>query len=189
MEKFDFREADARAYVSKYRDAERFMALCRGCDGYGRTWACPPFDFDPADRMAPFSRVTLVVWRHRLPPDGVDVAASRSLIAKFTERFEPVMIDLEAACGGLAFSFCGSCRRCDGCTRPAAPCRFPGLLRHSLESFGFDVGKTISDYFGFSLKWASGGLLSDYMTLVSALFHNGELTVEEIAEKFQKIGE
>lgn len=190
MEKFDFCETDASEFVANYRDSERFMAMCRACDGYGRTWACPPFDFDPADRMAPFSRVTLVAWRGQLPPEGVDVASSRSLIATLTARFESVMFDLEAASGGLAFSFCGSCRRCTACTRPEGmPCRFRRRLRHSLESFGFDVGKTVSDYFGFKLKWASDGLLSNYLTLVSALFHNGEITVNEMSEKFSKIGE
>ena len=34
--------------IERYRDAERFLALCREFPSYGRVWSCPPHDIDRA---------------------------------------------------------------------------------------------------------------------------------------------
>lgn len=33
------------------------------------------------------------------------------------------------------------CGRCDGCTWPDAPCRFPDRLYHSIEGYGFQISQ------------------------------------------------
>ena len=37
------------------------------------------------------------------------------------------------------------CGRCSECTYPDAPCRFPHLLHHSLEGYGFVVNKLATE--------------------------------------------
>ena len=46
----------AAEYIAVYRDARRFGACCRACPNYGRSWACPPFDFDMDDYLAGYPR-------------------------------------------------------------------------------------------------------------------------------------
>ena len=38
----------ADEFISRYRDVERIRQYCLQCPGYGTSWGCPPFDFDPA---------------------------------------------------------------------------------------------------------------------------------------------
>ena len=37
------------------------------------------------------------------------------------------------------------CRRCSSCTYPDSPCRFPHLLHHSLEGYGFIVNELAAE--------------------------------------------
>lgn len=52
------------------------------------------------------------------------------------------------------------------------PCRYPDRIRPSLESLGFDIGKTASELLGIELKWSEPGSsgLPEYFTLVSGFF-------------------
>lgn len=78
---------------------------------------------------------------------------------------------------GKAFAYAGSCLYCpEGtCSRlDNQPCRHPELVRHSLESYGFDLRKTASELFGFPLLWSNDGYLPEYLTLICGLFHNAE---------------
>lgn len=59
-----------------------------------------------------------------------------------------------------------------GCTRrEGLPCRYPDKVRPSLESMGFDIGKTAKELFGLELKWASYGMLPEYYVLVGAVMY------------------
>lgn len=53
-----------------------------------------------------------------------------------------------------------------------APCLHPDKVRPSLEAFGFDIGRTLSELFGIRLLWGKDGILPEYLMLVSGLFHN-----------------
>ena len=50
----------ADRYIAVYRDARRFAACCRACPNYGRSWACPPFDFDMEDYLSGY-RTALII--------------------------------------------------------------------------------------------------------------------------------
>ncbi|MDE7458334.1 MAG: DUF2284 domain-containing protein, partial [Muribaculaceae bacterium] len=59
------------------------------------------------------------------------------------------------------------------CTRKCGePCRHPDKVRPSLEAFGFDIGRTLSELFNIKLLWGKNGVLPEYLVLVSALLHN-----------------
>ena len=90
------------------------------------------------------------------------------------------LAELERRTGGRAFSYVGSCLYCPegSCTRPEGlPCRHPERVRPSLEACGFDIGRTTEELFGIPLLWGTDGKLPAYLTLVCALFHNGESPV------------
>ena len=129
--------------------------------------------------------------------DGIaDIAIERSM--KFLEQTRVVMdrelLEKEAQLHGRAF-FAGTCLLCGrgagqgtkrgakrgakqgaessgGCTRrEGLPCRHPDKVRPSLESMGFDIGKTAKELFGLELKWASDGKLPEYYVLVGAVMY------------------
>lgn len=129
--------------------------------------------------------------------DGIaDIAIERSM--KFLEQTRVVMdrelLEKEAQLHGRAF-FAGTCLLCGrgagqgtkrgakrgakqgaesggGCTRrEGLPCRHPDKVRPSLESMGFDIGKTAKELFGLELKWASYGMLPEYYVLVGAVMY------------------
>lgn len=125
--------------------------------------------------------------------DGIaDIAIERSM--KFLEQTRVVMdrelLEKEAQLHGRAF-FAGTCLLCGrgagqgtkrgakqgaesggGCTRrEGLPCRHPDKVRPSLESMGFDIGKTAKELFGLELKWASDGMLPEYYVLVGAVMY------------------
>jgi predicted metal-binding protein len=79
--------------------------------------------------------------------------------------------------GSRAF-FAGTCHLCspDKCTRiKGSPCVFPGRVRPSLESFGFDVSQTALKLLNVEMKWSRDGVLPSYFVLVSGFFTNVDI--------------
>lgn len=54
------------------------------------------------------------------------------------------------------------------------PCRHPEKVRPSLEAFGFDISRTLSELFGIRLLWGKDGVIPEYLTLVCGFFHNAD---------------
>ncbi len=50
----------ADEFIGRHRDVERIRQFCLTCPGYGMTWSCPPFDFDPCSVSDGFDRVRLM---------------------------------------------------------------------------------------------------------------------------------
>lgn len=64
---------------------------------------------------------------------------------------------------------CGRCKE-RGCTRPnGVPCRYPELLRPSLEAYGFDVADLLRSAFGITLAPESH---PSEMVLLTALLYS-----------------
>ncbi|MBR5807373.1 MAG: hypothetical protein IKY24_01995 [Alistipes sp.] len=59
------------------------------------------------------------------------------------------------------------------CTRlNGKPCCHPELVRPSLEAYGFDLTKTLSELFDIELKWSVDNTLPEYLVIVCGLFYN-----------------
>lgn len=169
----------ADEFISRYRDVERFDAYCRECPGYGKSWNCPPFDFDPRTRSEGFK--TVIVMGTTIEFDEQTLAACKTpeqATAAGKQAMEEVWQELLPRLYGMERETPGSrcftfrCVLCpEGCTRPEGkPCRHPGKMRHSLESVGFDVEAITRDLLGIDLEWSTDGSLSKHITLVTALF-------------------
>lgn len=165
----------AAEYTARFRDAERFAGYCRECGNYGRSWGCPPFGFDVAQRLGRYRSVLLTATKITPAQQGLPMSLSRQLIRPERIRLERRLHELERQHDGLACAYVGSCLYCpEGtCTRPdGLACRHPELVRPSLEGYGFDIGRTVGELFGMELLWGSQGCMPDYLLLVCALFHN-----------------
>lgn len=167
-------------YIDRFRDAGRFIGYCRECPNFGKSWGCPPFDYD-VERLLRRYRMALLVATIITPAEGGrPLSDAGALIRPERERLERRLLSMEKLYAGRSFAYVGTCLWCPPgtCTRAGGqPCRHPELVRPSLEACGFDIGKTASELFGIELKWGAEGMLPEYLTLVCGFFHNAEKVV------------
>ena len=169
----------ADEFINRYRDVERFDALCRQCPGYGKAWNCPPFDFDPKTLSEGFKSVTVIGTTIEfdeetraacLTPEQSS-RTGREAMHQVWASWLPELYERERQVpGSRCFTF--RCELCpEGCTRPEVkPCRHPEKMRHSLEAVGFDVVAITRYLLGIELEWSTDGSLPKHLTLVTALF-------------------
>ena len=165
--------------IERYRDAERFLALCRECPSYGRVWSCPPHDIDRAWLQA-FDYAMVYGTRIVYDPAvraGCTTAEAREAIER--EAMHEAMREVTPRLYALEREHPGSrlftvrCRLCgdERCARERQePCRHPQLMRHSLESVGFNVDAIAREVLHMPLQWTAGSELPEYSMLVTALF-------------------
>ncbi|WP_316669346.1 DUF2284 domain-containing protein [uncultured Propionibacterium sp.] len=165
-------------FVERFVDVPRFLSYCRDCPAYGRTWACPEFDFDP-----------LAVWRSRRwfhvitrtiaftgerPGEGLGPDELRSrVMALFTaekRRLRHRVVVLRASHPGSIPLLAGACELCERCSRlDGRSCVHPGQLIHSIESIGGDVVGLVRELFGIEMGWSDGSHLPDAYHLTVGL--------------------
>lgn len=169
----------ADEFIRRYRDVERIHAFCRQCPGYGLSWACPPFNFDPRIQSDGFKTVILMgttiefdeQTRAECKVAEQSARVGQMAMNEVWKTILPQLYEMERQHpGSRCFTF--RCMLCpEGCTRPEGkPCRHPGLLRHSLESVGFDITAMTKELLGIELEWSIDGSLPKHITLVTALF-------------------
>ena len=118
---------------------------CR--NGYGKSWSCPPAAA-PLDELSEkakgFAKGVLVqtICRMEDPFDFESVMES----AKEHGRHFVALADALREAGEHIFPMgAGSCRRCEKCTYPDQPCRFPDRMITSMEASGLFVSQVCKD--------------------------------------------
>lgn len=176
-------------YIKGYRDADKFMKYCRQCKRYNKTWTCPPYDFDTTEYISRYEDAVIIGSKIVFDDATLASCASTDDTKRVSERaMEYAFKTVTAFLRKLereypeSISFLGTkCLLCgsEPCTRPyGMPCRHPNMVRHSLESVGFDIGKTTQELLGIELKWGKGNKPPEYITLVTALFTNDKRALE-----------
>ena len=145
----------AGEYIRKYRDEDKFIVFCRRCNRYDRCWACPPYDFDISARIGKYKYICITGTQivpdpSSVPtiPAGTEKEVVIGLLTEVRLQLDSWLRWLETEYPGSLACYAGTCHLCpdDTCTRiTGQPCRHPHLIRHSLESFGFDLGRTAED--------------------------------------------
>ena len=169
----------ADEFIRRYRDIERIRQYCLQCPGYGKSWSCPPFDFDPATVTDGFTTVKVTgttiefdeQTRSACKTAKESAQVGREAMEEVWKWLLPQLYEQERQVpGSRCFTF--RCVLCpEGCTRPEGkPCRKPEMLRHSLESVGFDLEAVTRDLLGINLEWSTDGRLPKHITLITALF-------------------
>jgi predicted metal-binding protein len=165
-------------YLSEYYDKAKFQALCAQCPNYGKAWTCPPFSIDTEARMRQYKWLLLTATKIIPQEKGLPISLSRKLIYPERVRLQRRLLEMEKEYGGLSLAYVGTCIYCaenEQCSRATGePCRHPELARSSLESYGFDIGKTTQQLFDIPLVWGSKGEMPEYLTLVCGFFTNDE---------------
>ena len=162
-------------YIARFRDVERIGNYCLACPNYGRSWACPPFEFNVEEYLSGYR--TALIFATKVTPlqSGMLISETERLLRPERVRHERMLLEMEQRFGGRAFAFAGRCLYCPegSCTRlEGKPCRHPEWVRPSLEACGFDLGRTTEELMGIPLRWGEGDRMPEYLTLVSGFFHN-----------------
>ena len=157
-------------YLDRYVNVEEFLQYCKKCNNYEKLWSCPSYDFNPEDYWKEYDEL-LVVARKIIFGEGVDQDRSYEIMLEVKEDMSRELYELEKQYPGSISLSAGSCSLCkDGCTRTVGePCRYPEMMRYSIESLGGDVGRTVSKLMGYELEWIEEGKLPSYFVLVGGL--------------------
>ena len=175
-----------KEYVTDYRDEEKFIGFCKQCRRYGTTWTCPPYDFDTTRYIEAYQQAIIIGSKiifdaEKRAACTTAEAAIKTAKTGMTQAFKVVTRFLRMLEKTYPDSICflgTHCLLCGTlpCTRlKGLPCRHPDKVRHSLESVGFDIGKTTDRLLGIELKWSNDGSLVEYITVVTALFTNHDI--------------
>ena len=169
------REVTVEEYIARFHRPDEVWNYCRACSNYGRQWGCPPFDFDVVERLAKYRTIRLIATKITLLDRSISTCAINDLLCPERVRLEAELLALERQYDGLACTYIGECLHCakGRCRRlEGRPCCHPELVRPSLEAYGFDLGKTLSELFGIELKWSIDGSLPEYLVLVCGVLYN-----------------
>lgn len=178
-------------YIANFQDVDKFIGFCKQCRKYNTSWACPPYSFNLSSYMSAYNTVyiigTKIVPDNEIRLQCIDEEMSKKagfkIIVETRSLLDKHLLALESKYPGSKAFYAGFCTLCtQECTRIfGEPCRYPTKIRHSLESFGFDIGKTASQLLHIDLKWSNDGRLPEYFTLVSGFFTN--YTIEKNMEE------
>lgn len=164
-------------YIAHFHKPNEVWGYCRACSNYGKQWGCPPFDFDVVERLSKYRSLQLIVTKIILHDRSLPSFEIDNILLHERLELEKRLLELERTHCGLACTFIGKCLHCGEayCARlEGKPCRHPELIRPSLEAYGFDITKTLSELFDIELKWGINGSTPEYIILVCGLFYNAE---------------
>lgn len=165
-------------FIKDYVDVPRFLECCKECPNYGAKWSCPPFAFDAMGFWRSFGTLRLFGTKIILgePAAGGDYSSPeisamvRCALQSEKRKLMGRLLMMETEFSGSVALSAGSCDECAECTRKSgAPCRRPGIMRHSIESLGGDVGAASKTLLGTEIKWVKNDRVPEYMVLVGGL--------------------
>ena len=131
--------------IEKLKYYPEVRAICEGnmCRNYGTSWACPPAIGTIAEcmeRVNKYDNMLLFSCKYELE-DSFDFEGMVAGLLDFKQRVDTFQLNLESVLSEYLLLSNEGCGRCSECTYPDAPCRFPHLLHHSLEGYGFVVNE------------------------------------------------
>ena len=130
----------------KYHPEVRTICEGNACRNYGTSWACPPAVGTIAEcraRVAQYDTMMIFSRAYRLE-DSFDFEGMISGLHDFKHLVDRFQLNLSNILSDYLLLSNEGCGRCSSCAYPDAPCRFPHLLHHSLEGYGFVVNELAS---------------------------------------------
>lgn len=133
----------------KFNQEVRTICEQNSCRNYATSWACPPAIGTLSqckERVNHFNKMLLFTRKYELE-DSFDFESMVSGLKNFKDCVDKFQQELNAVLSDYLLLSNEGCSRCKKCTYPDSPCRFPKLLHHSLEGYGFIV-KELADAAG-----------------------------------------
>ena len=161
-------ELSVDTFLCAYFDPELTLSRCRACSGYGGTWSCPEFGFSLQEYWRRFSTYTVCVERLWLE-EAETAEEAQAILSGEKPVFNRRMLERERSEGGTAL-YAQECEECARCARlDGEPCRFPQIMRYSIESLGGNAAKLIREELGFDILWSQDGSVPAYYLLIGGI--------------------
>ncbi len=138
IHQFGFTTTDRLAINQGVRE----LCEMNSCGRYGRSWACPPA-VGPLEecraKIMAYENVFVYTTVHELE-DSYDFEGMMEGKDAHEEISKEVVAYFDTLYPGKKLILSGDgCNRCGTCTYPDAPCRFPGEIYPTVESYGVEV--------------------------------------------------
>lgn len=161
----------------EFQPAVREMCAADRCREYGRNWSCPPACGTLEELRGRASGFQAGILMQTTGPleDSFDVESMRALEVRHQESFRQLAVRLEEAHQETFPMGAGVCRRCEGCTYPEAPCRFPETCWPSMEACGLLVSRECQRC---GLPYYYGPNTMTYVSCI--LFHSPEKIIRSM---------
>lgn len=190
--KIYIKQQNMQEFISNYQDIDKFLGYCKQCNNYNHKWSCPPLSFNPKTYLNQYKSIYLVAVQLNYTEDTINSLTTKEEISSFTRKtlrktkneLATALLNLEndstisLSSGGC--SYCCKCSRDDN-----KPCKHPDKMRHSLDSFGIDLGKVTEDVFNIKLLWGLDKL-PKYHVLIHALITNEIIPTKTISDTINK---
>ncbi len=183
--------------LEDYFDRDKIFGYCKTCPNYEKNWSCPPHQFDEKLFLKEFKYIHLIGRQYEVPQNDIRKIRDPKLISEYcTQKTEAMkvmtwktLLELENDVEGAIGLIPGSCPICQAqgmvCTRESnQACRYPNLMRYSLESLGFSVTDLIKYEVGMTIKWSENQRLPDQLTSVAGILCNAEIPQEVLKKYF-----
>ena len=121
----------------------REMCNADRCNMYGRNWRCPPGcgSIEEAAHEASRYSFGILVQTTGHMEDDFDYEAIEETGSRHKSNFESHIAKLRKRYVKILPMGAGTCKICEECTYPDAPCRFPDRSISSMEAYGLWVSK------------------------------------------------
>ena len=130
--------------VLEFKQEVRDMCAADKCRSYNKSWSCPPACGSLEEitiQCQPYTRGLVVQTTTQLE-SSFDFEG----ISDLGRRHSDSMLKMADTLAEKGLDFlpmgAGSCRRCESCTWPDSPCRFPEKVFPSMEACGLIVSET-----------------------------------------------
>lgn len=125
----------------------RSMCAAGRCQKYGTNWSCPPACGTLEEIAARAGRYQHGVLLQTVGEreDSYDFESMMEVERENRRHFDALLDQLRALNVDALPMSAGTCTRCEACTYPDAPCRFPDTLAPSMEACGLFVSKVCKD--------------------------------------------
>lgn len=123
------------------RPEVRQMCEANTCHMYGKNWTCPPGcgSLEECRKNVARYQYGLIVQTVGELEDELDGETMMETEALHREHFFAFEKVLRRKFPGMLAMGTGCCTKCQQCTYPDAPCRFPGESFSSMEAYGMLV--------------------------------------------------
>ncbi len=173
-------EADMADFIEHCVDVDRFLKCCSDCPHFGKTWSCPPYDFNPMDYWKPFRTFYLYAIKTTTPSHLLEqsfeldelMELGSELTLSATKGMGVFLEAEQKKYPGSKIIGGGRCMLCRevGCARQNnEPCRFPDKMSYSIESLGGNVEETLKRYLNEQIYWGKDGHLAPYYIRIGGL--------------------
>ena len=131
----------------KFLPEVRSMCAANRCRSYNKNWACPPACGtleEWQERLSHYSKGILLQTIGDIE-DSYDIEAMMEVAAENKKQSDLLIERLLGQNADFIYLSAGACIRCENCTWPDAPCRFPEKTFPSMEAAGLFVSQVCKD--------------------------------------------